>query len=103
MFAERLKIARASRGHSQESLGQIVNLPRQQIYRWESGGVIPNSDTVVMLARALEVSADYLLGLSDDMNGHAEYNEELTPDERRALASWRRGDKLGAIKAIVGE
>lgn len=103
MFAERLKTARLYRGHSQDSLGQMVDLPRQQIYRWESGAVVPNSDTVVMLSRALEVSADYLLGLSDDMHGHATYEDDLTPDERRAISFWRYGDKLGAIKAIVGE
>ena len=102
MFAQRLKIARESRQHSQASLAELLNVAPQQIYRLETGKHAPSSETVISLAQALDVSTDYLLGLSDGMSGRY-YPSELNPDERRVLEAMRHGDKLGAIKAIVGE
>lgn len=102
MFAQRLKTAREYRNHSQASLAELINVAPQQIYRLETGKHTPSSDTVILLAQALDVSADFLLGLSDDMTGRA-YPVELNPSEIRVLDAIRHGDKLGAIKAIVGE
>lgn len=102
MFAERLKIAREHRKHSQASLAELLNVAPQQIYRLETGKHAPSSDTVIFLAQALDVSTDYLLGLSDDMAGR-NYPSELNEDERQVLDAMRHGDKLRAIKAIVGE
>jgi transcriptional regulator with XRE-family HTH domain len=102
MFAQRLKIAREYRGHSQASLAELLNVAPQQIYRLETGKHTPSSETVVLLSQALKVSADYLLGLSDAMIGRYDVLE-LRADEQRVLDAMRHGDKIGAIKAIVGE
>jgi transcriptional regulator with XRE-family HTH domain len=103
MFGSRLKMARERAGFNQTELGRLIGVEQQQINRWESGKNMPNIDAVSALARTLNVSTDFLLGLSETLTGHLEYDDELKPAERRALTYWRRGDIVGAIKAIVGE
>lgn len=100
MFAERLRSAREYRKHSQASLAELLDVAPQQIYRLETGKHVPASDTVTMLAKVLDVTTDYLLGLSDDMLGWQ--SSDLEPDERRVLDALRHGDKMEAIKVIVG-
>jgi len=102
MFAQRLKAIRELRRHSQASLAEQLNVAPQQIYRLETGKHSPTSETVIQLAQLLDVTTDYLLGLSDDMNGRR-FPSELTPEERVVLEAMRHGDKVAAIKAIVGE
>jgi len=103
MFASRLKAARERVGLNQTELGRLIGVEQQQIARWESGRNTPNFEIASNLAKVLDISTDFLSGLSDTFNGHTEHDDDLTPEERRALLYWRRGDKLGAIKAIVGE
>lgn len=100
-FGERLRTARENSSLSQERLGMSIDASRQQVHGWEKQETAPNGETVKKLALALGVTADYLLGLSD----HPGMTEAdgLSPEERRAIAHWRHGEKLKAIKAIVGE
>lgn len=102
MFASRLRAARERQGLNQTELGRLIGVEQQQINRWESGRNVPNIETAVILARALEVTSDYLLGLVDSFTGRAEIEDSLTPEERRVLNAMRRGDKVDAIKVIVG-
>lgn len=101
MFAQRMKTAREMRRHSQASLAEIVDVSPQQIHRLETGRHVPSSETVKAVAQALDVSADYLLGLSDEMDGHKSPSD-LRPHEREILDALRHGDKMEAIKVIVG-
>lgn len=100
-FGERLRAAREESSLSQERLGLMIDASRQQVHGWEKQETAPNGETVKKLAIALGVTADYLLGLSD----HPAMTEAdgLTPEERHTIALWRRGEKIKAIKAIVGE
>lgn len=99
-FGQRLKATRERQGLSQEKLGVIIGASRQQVHAWEKQETAPNGETVKLLVRALGVSSDYLLELSDDPAGGAA--NDLSVDERYALEAWRRGDKLDAIKVIAG-
>lgn len=99
-FGQRLKTVREREGLSQDKLGAMIGAARQQVHAWEKQENAPNGETVKVLAQALGVSSDYLLELSDDPAGGAA--SDLSVDERYALAAWRRGDKLDAIKVIAG-
>lgn len=70
MRGDRLRSIRDMRGLSQPELGARVGVTGQQIYRYEKAENEPDADILAMLARELEVSADYLLGLVDDLQGH---------------------------------
>jgi transcriptional regulator with XRE-family HTH domain len=65
-FAERLKNIRATRGLTQNELGDRAGLPTSSIAQFETNARKPSFDTLRKLSKALEVSTDYLLGSVDE-------------------------------------
>lgn len=66
-FSERLKFARTAKGYSHSKLVTVIGQHRQsEISRWERGHRKPNIEAAAHLATALEVSLDWLAGLSDE-------------------------------------
>lgn len=63
-FKNRLKAMRADRGISQSALAQAVGVTRAAVNAWELGKGYPNALCLVQLAKYLNVSTDYLLGLT---------------------------------------
>jgi transcriptional regulator with XRE-family HTH domain len=65
-FGERILLMRRRRGMTQRELGQAAKLNSNTIARLERGDLKDIAgQAVARLARALGVSADYLLGLTD--------------------------------------
>lgn len=64
-IGERVLLRRRELGWTQHELGAKVGCPYQVISRLESGRQSVLAERLAALAEALEVSADYLLGLSD--------------------------------------
>ena len=60
-FSERLKKERLNKNLSQESLGEILDVSRQTITKWEAGETYPDIENLVKLSAKLEVSLDHLL------------------------------------------
>ena len=98
MFGERLKKARLARGWTQQQLGDRINLQRQSVYQLEQSDN-PTSDVLLRCANALQVSTDYLLGLTDDPHSIASF----TPDEMEAilLDSWRDPKIRPFLEALI--
>ncbi len=66
-LGQRLALIRGKRGLSQPDLAKVTGLKVQNISRLETASrEHVRSDTLVRLAQALDCSADYLLGLTDD-------------------------------------
>lgn len=63
-FGNRLRFAREMRGLSQAQLGKRADMDPSQIAHFEAGSRLPGAENLAGLAKALLVSADYLLGLS---------------------------------------
>ena len=63
VFPERLKKTRLKKGYSQMELSKKLNTSHVNIYRWEESIHIPNSIHLFNMAKELEVSADWLMGL----------------------------------------
>lgn len=95
MHGERLRKLREERGYTQEQLSEMLEIGVTQVWRYENEKSKPSSDILTKIARALDVSADYLLGLTNEPKGFVDI--EITPQEQRALEAFRRGD----IKAII--
>ncbi len=71
-LGERLRLVRLARDLTQERLAELSGLHAITISRLENGTAKEvYGDSVAALARALGVSADYLLGLSEKEHGHA--------------------------------
>lgn len=64
-FAERLKELREERGYSQNQLAKQTKISQRAIGTWESKERTPNIEAIITLAIFFDVSADYLIGLSE--------------------------------------
>lgn len=61
----RLRDTRLARGYSQEALATLAGLPPSSICHYERGDRLPALPQLWLLADALGVSTDYLLGRED--------------------------------------
>lgn len=87
MRGDRLKALRERHGHTQESLAELLGRDIKQVWRWETEKVTPSSDAVVQLAKTFNVSADYLLGLTDAPN--AVRDTKLNRQEQFVISRYR--------------
>lgn len=101
MRGDRLKLVRDDQGYSQEKLAEMLNIGQLQIWRYENGETEPKGEVLARIAKFLNVSTDYLLGLTDDPHGHLQ--NDLSEKERRILSALRNNEPIQAIKAIVGD
>lgn len=99
MRGDRLRALREAMNLTQEELALEVESSEPQIWRYENKNSPPRSDVLARLARYFHVSADYLLGLTD--NPAVKVDQNLNPQEAAVLSAWRRGDRFEAIKVIV--
>lgn len=98
---ERIRARREQLGWSQDELAFRINAQQKQISMYELGKVEPAAATIYLLAVELEVSTDWLFGLSDHMNPEA---GELELEVIRLLLSQpveQRTKILNAIRALV--
>ncbi|MBO4990509.1 MAG: helix-turn-helix transcriptional regulator [Clostridia bacterium] len=65
MNGYRIKEARKEKGYTQQLLAQKIGYSQSVVSDWEKGISDPSAKAIVALAQALEVSADYLLGLRE--------------------------------------
>ncbi|MBQ8685963.1 MAG: helix-turn-helix transcriptional regulator [Clostridia bacterium] len=61
-FNELLKIS----GKKQVELAKAVNVSKQCVSDYKSGKSFPSLETLCLICDYLEVTSDYLLGLSDE-------------------------------------
>lgn len=92
-LAERLKKQRARRGLSQRDLAGRLNMPQAQYARYEKGSD-PRVDILARIARELQCTSDYLIGLVDQPSERL-VEEDLPPDQR-ALLEWYRSNPKAA-------
>ena len=99
MRSDRLKQLRENEGLSQEELAEQLGISEPQIWRYEKGESSPRADVLTKLATFFTVSADYLLGISD--NPAVSLSGDLNHKESAVIAAWRHGEKLEAVKVIL--
>lgn len=96
----RLKKTREARKLSQKDLADRIGISDKQIWRYETGLSDPTTGILTLLAKELEVSSDYLLGLIDKPSDH--YREdELSPQERSLIRALRAGRVIEALESVV--
>lgn len=64
-----LKYTRTQKGYTQKQISEILNTTQQQVWKYESENPKTNQEIpirhIITLAKLYNVSADYLLGLTD--------------------------------------
>ncbi len=66
LIAERIKAARISAKLNQKELAAKLGINQTRLSNWEVGTSRPLAENIYSLASVLDVSSDYLLGLTDD-------------------------------------
>ena len=100
MRADRLKEIRELRQLSQRELAARCGMGEKQIWRYENGETDPGSEQVARIARELDISADYLLGLSDESPLHFR-ESDLSPMERKLISAVRHGLIVEALESLT--
>lgn len=85
-FADRLKKIRDDRELSQSDLARKAGMQPSAIAHFEAGRRKPSFDNVRALARALDVSADYLLGTGGATTAFRDENK-LSSKDRGVIQS----------------
>ncbi len=57
----KINLARKKQNLTQEQLAELMGVTRQSVSRWESDIAYPEMEKIVLLAKTLDVSCDYLL------------------------------------------
>ena len=65
IFKERLKQAVFESGKSHEKIRRELMTSKRGLYEWMEGTRMPNTYYLIKLCRCLNVSADWMLGLSE--------------------------------------
>lgn len=72
MFAQRLIELRKLYHETQSDLGTVLGVKQTAICEMERGRKTTTAEKIAMICQHYHVSADYLLGLSDDPQGGCE-------------------------------
>jgi len=78
LFGLRLKTLRQGRDLSQEQLADMLEIGKATISGYERSAGYPSIEVLVKICRLFEVSADFMLGLSDSV---ASKVSNLTDDQ----------------------
>lgn len=85
MIGERLQEIRKDHGDTQQALAEKLHVSLHAVRCWEQNKSDPSHDTLVTICRLYHVSADYLLGLSDEDIAHTMHRRRQLSPESLAL------------------
>jgi len=111
-FSDRIKSLRKQNNLTQEMLGEKMGLAQKSIASWETEKSFPDTPTLARLCTYFNISADYLLGLSDDPTlrndaaDRAAAAELIASDEvkeitEEQLKEWLPEDLRDAVMALI--
>lgn len=85
-FGSRLRYARERKELSQKDAATLAGISNQALCRYETDYTQPDTDVIMRLALLYNVSADYLLGIVDDIKKTPASQEDgLSKDEREII------------------
>lgn len=99
MIMIKLKELRESKHLSQQRLAIDLNVSQATVSKYELGQAEPDIPTIIKLAGYFHVSADYLLGISDDKQSIA--GSHLSDAERQLIFDFKRLDKMQKAKLLA--
>ena len=90
MIGERLAEIRKDHGEKQGELAEALCVSLSTVRSWEQDKSAPSYEVLAEICRRYQVSADYLLGLSDVDPAYAYYSmaQHFSKDEVRAMQNF---------------
>lgn len=83
-IGERLQQARERKGLTQNELGERIGRTQKMVSRYETNYTPISLELLVMFAKELDVSADWLLGLSSETEASMNAWQSLSKEARQA-------------------
>lgn len=65
-IGKRLKTERLANKLKQDELAKLIGVTQDSISLWENDKSLPGTQYIILLCKTLNISADYLLGLSGE-------------------------------------
>ncbi len=106
MFYDKLKKVCFEKGTNMTALSQKLKISSGNISKWKNG-VVPKSETLILIAQELSVSIDYLLGLNE--NSTAKGASALSKEKQNLLEMYdmlsekEQGIILGELRNMTRE
>lgn len=91
MNTDNLKARRKQLGFTQEEVAKAIGVDKGTYFRYEKGEIDTTSEILALIAKKLESSSDYLLGLTDSPDNYLT-EQGVSADERILLAKVRSGE-----------
>ena len=91
-FNDRVKALRIQASMTQKELGDILGVSVVTVRSWETGNKTPSMSAIISLAKAFNVSTDYMLGVFS--NPQMDY-ALLSLREKNLLSNYRALDEYG--------
>lgn len=104
----RIAQRRKELGMTQEDLAHAINSHQKQISRYENGQNDPTGEKLVIIARVLNTTTDWLLGETDRPEKPAYITSDLDTDEKLVIQMLRSKDDvmkkkiIDAIRTLAG-
>ena len=86
MFNTRLHRARKAAGLTLRGLGELVGLSHAAIKKYEDGAMMPSSDILIKLSRALKVRTEYFFRPEKHILDGIEYRKHSSLSKKRLNA-----------------
>jgi transcriptional regulator with XRE-family HTH domain len=102
VLKERLREARRHLGYTQDDLAKKVNTQKTTISNYETGYSTPSNEMLIDLAKALKVSTDYLLGLSNSQNTNLNQESNIGDEDSELDELMKDPDFMVAYKEYPG-
>lgn len=95
-LGEKIKAARLAKGYTQRQLAEILNAKNTTLCNWESGLNKPDADMIAKICTVLGVSANYLLGFTEDSTSQKAHQELIDAYDAADIST------RNAVRRVLG-
>ncbi len=95
MIGERIKKLRSEKSINQTKFALLLGVSRSAVSMWEIDKSEPDHEMLIKIAKILDCSSDYLLGISEIKKAPLQLQESINADEQKLLNYFRELNEEG--------
>ena len=97
-LGRKYKRLRIEKNLTQAELAEVIGATHSTVAKWESGVSLPRAKELRILAEFFNVSADYLIGLTDDRTPYYRKQYNDAHEEIEHLAYKQKGESQNVLE-----
>jgi len=98
--AARIALRRKQLSMNQEDLASMIGTSQKQVSKYENGVNDPTGDVLANMAKALETTSDWLLGLTDIMEKPMRDKSDLSEEDTAVINIYHQIPRDDRAKAM---